>query len=400
MCDAFADALAADNHGEFIHNAVAHSQAGENTATTAIDSDEETKMINEEYDAAAQCAEPGTTLPMLAPQGSKRQRLSAKEQSQLNGPPAKKPWRRRVNPLLQLKFSPLKESNGCPIRSIFVPRKKGEQEAIPLWPQYHASWKTADFDKHSWLVVSNQSRWFYHLVNAVTNRCVRDVAQDLFNAVRTEFSACLTKARGSLGDQDSQSCDSDSDTAELNPRLNINKQAAAVVLVIGGYSVFCINHRKQMLIAVDDDSVEFIRHWLLPLAQQSARCIGTTAPVQPVEPACATKLGGFQFSANPTPNIRGKITWNPAKHAWKLLAQKPNPKMLPLRIFAINPELPATEYLAAKSLEYRLAIEAWNTCDRSSRHRIKPPTVLLEEGVTTSGSQPSSGDSEASLGDC
>ena len=268
MLDPFANALGDDTDIDFDSSGsdVAPSQVADtrqNNGNIVIECDELEHDPME--DCVMQCVDAEKAQSKVNPSAkcSKRKWLSAKETPK--GLSAVSKLRRRVNPSQQIKHTPLKESTGCEIRCIFVPRKKGEQEAIPLWPQYTVAWKGADFEGYTWLILSNYSRWLHNLVNATTNKCVRNVAQHMFSVARSEFSACLAKARGS-GDQDSQTLDSDSEGEETASLKHSSKNDAALTVVIGGYPVFCINTKKQIFISVDNEAVEFIRHWLLPLA--------------------------------------------------------------------------------------------------------------------------------------
>ena len=73
----------------------------------------------------------------------------------------------------------------------FVPRfqkkskKNSEVEAIPLWPQYTASWRTAQFQEQKWLVVSSQTRWLQLLVTASVRMSIRDVVARLCELAKT-----------------------------------------------------------------------------------------------------------------------------------------------------------------------------------------------------------------------
>ena len=401
MLDPFADALGDDIHSDFVSTGsdVALSPDG-NTVQIVIDCEEpdldkieEAAMQGVESSAEEptllESSAQGRAKPKVAPQPKKRGLLAAQQKNS----------RRKMDPTLQLKLTPVQAANGSDIRCIFVPQKKDGLEAIPLWPQFKADWRGARLGETTWLSVSTQSRWVYLMVNAITPKCVRDVCQHMFVAARSEFSACVTRARSqtkSVIQDESQNVDSDSDSdADMQ---HVHKDAAALNVDIGGYTVKCINTKRQILISVDDASVKFIRHWLLPLAQKSVlSAVEKKSPLAVAKPLTEAVVG-FQFSANPMPNLSGKVTWNPANHAWRVKANKPCMKIE--GSFEVDKFLSADAYHKVKSLEYRKAVDAWNKCDGSKRHRIKVATVLLEDhGETsehlleeTSGSQPSSED--------
>ena len=153
--------------------------------------------------------------------------------------------------------------------------------------------------------------------------------------------------------------------------------------MIGGYDLICINTRKQIVFKVDEVATEFIRHWVLPLAMRTAHSQVKPEPplAQPSAEKPAEELTtapGFHFSANPTPNILGKLSWIPTAHAWRVKILKPLAE-LPAEGFEVDPALPSNEYLKEKLLAYQRAASAWNECDGSARHRIKLPKVLFAE---------------------
>ena len=312
----------------------------------------------------------------VAQQGSKRKRLPAKA-----APPKRKS--RKMNPNHRLRTIPIEEKNGSNIRCIFVPRSKGQQEAVPLWPQYKVQWKDADFKDDTWLVLSNYERWVMLIVNAITNKSVRQVAQDIFCTAACEFKACLTQARGGSTD-----ADSDDESVEATSLKNVNRQAS-ISIKVGGFSLICINYKKQILIRVDDESVVFIRHWFLPLATQAA--LSQAAKPLPVKQVASKTAAapdvpkGFSFRANPTPTILGKVLWSPVAHAFKVRLLKPRKKCK--EEFPINPRLDGAAYAKAKAEAYRRAVDAWNECDGSKRYRIKVSQALLDDRVPTPGPQ-------------
>ena len=87
------------------------------------------------------------------------------------------------------------------------------------------------------------------------------------------------------------------------------------------------------------------------------------------------KAQEFKFIADPTPNLAGKVLWLPHKHVFKVLAQKVKKDVDDH--FVVDSSVDADTYLQLKWLAYKNAIDAWNECDGSQRHRIKTPTQLI-----------------------
>lgn len=372
MQDPFADALGDDNDGEFDITGPEMLQL----AADALWADEGYGSVG-----APLGADP-LDPRRVGPLDLKRQRLSAQKKGI-----------RRLFPRKQLKLQAVKECNGSAIRCIFVPRNQGKQEAIPLWPQYKAQWKDANFKSATWLAVSNLSRWVQQVIKVISScSSTQRIAQHMFSAVRAEFKACLRVANGQEHEDATslrQSTDHEDSDSESTALLRLEKKDAAVTVAIAGYSLLCMNTSRQMLVAVDDAAVDWIRHWLVPLAKRSASNIGAKASkaVKKHASKIETHCPGFKFIADPTPNINGKISWNPKAHAWNVVVLKP--RMMPFPSFAVDPALPDAQYLIAKSMEYRRAIYFWNKCEGGKRFRIKLQSLLRNEKGNTSGSQPS-----------
>ena len=87
----------------------------------------------------------------------------------------------------------------------------------------------------------------------------------------------------------------------------------------------CLNTSRQLVVAVDDAAVHWIRNWLVPLAQQSERSLGAKASHAKKDAEFKRDIfcPNFAFSVDPTPNIKDKITWNPEASAWDISVRKP-----------------------------------------------------------------------------
>ena len=375
MYDPFAALLGDDSDDDFDASArkTAHSQGsinGQDLAIVIDDGDSEHASFDE---AAMQDAGPLCAESLVAPKGAQGQRLNVK-------PASFKRKRRCMDPKQKLTLTPIQETNGSSVVCVFASRTKNSEEAIPLWPQYSVTWKGADLNDSTWLVLSNYERWVLRCVDAVTNRCVRKVAADTLVATRREFMACLAKTRVA---QDLPSADTDDEVEDANSSRRFCKRVAAIELVIGGYSLVCLNTQKQIVIKVDDVAPEFIRHWFMPLAMKTAHSQVTPKPSPPQPPvkkvaAEPITAASFQFSANPTPNVQGKVLWSPLAHAWQVRIHKPV-ATLPAKSFNVDPHLKRDEYLKEKSKAYKRAADVWNDFDGSQRLRIKLPTVFLAE---------------------
>ena len=327
--------------------------------------------VSEPLDASESCiarvegaAMHGAATPKLAPL---KRTMSASTSSS-----SVKKTKRQVDPNTKMRLKLCKEYCGVDIKCVFVPRKKGEQEAIPLWPQFTAKWRDADFGDTQWLSISTQCRWVKNMVNATTNGPhSRKLCEHLLKTTLDEFSACLTRARAVAASDNKKPnvvVDSDSesgcDDIQIKSVSSRSCKSAALHVTIGGYVLLCMNTKKQFLIAVNAVAVDFIRHWMLPLvllpvvaAPEKPKLIAPVAP------------DGFQFSACRCPTITGKVFWKPDKHMWKIRVLKPKTQIE--TTFKVDATLPADEYALKKESLYREAVTAWNNCDGSKRFRIK-----------------------------
>ena len=360
MQDLFSDAL-----GEDEVEPVQSATSAPSQATAAS-----TELIDVTDDDVGEAVAPPTPQPLPGKRLPATDPVSATTRR-------KRPHRRTLN------LTEVDAANGDTIVCIFVPVKKNTA-AVPLWPQYVATWKDADFNGTKWIILSNYERWVQLLVDAVTTRSVRTVAKALLNAARGEINACITKARSALGQGGDPFSDSEDD-CEGKPAAGRGKTdgrgkttAAAIDIIVGGFTVRCMNSKRQILLKVDERTTAFVVGWVVPLARELAL---SQASVDDATDTSATtdsppKMAAFHFTGSPTPTIRDKVIWNPMEHRWALKADKPK-GAVPVQELAVNPSLGADDYNAGKALAYGRAVEAWNRLDGSKRHRIHmaPPSV-------------------------
>ena len=262
------------------------------------------------------------------------------------------------------------------VRCIFV-EHANSMVPVPLWSQYIASWRDADFGDSKWIVVSNYERWVMQVVDTVTSKSVRQVAKAVTDKVKTEFATCLAKARRSPHhDNNPFKDDTDDDEAVSNTPTRADQ--AVLEIDIGGFKVRCMNHALRMVMEMDDAAAKFISDWFVPLVRQVARSQGQE-PSSPETDAndSPESLAEFHFSVSATPNLRDKVQWNPLQHSWEILVKKPTrAAAVSNPAFVVDPELSPVDYEEAKVASYHRAIAAWNSIDGTKRHRI--PVALSQ----------------------
>ena len=142
-----------------------------------------------------------------------------------------------------------------------------------------------------------------------------------------------------------------------------------------------------MALKVDAAIVQFVSGWLLPLLRQVAEDKVFTPVVAPSQDS-PHESHDFHLTKCLTPNIRDKVCWCPQTDTWKVYIKNPTKVPCPtsdvdaLPKFSVNPDVDALAYGKEKVKQYWLAVENWNKCDNSKRHRI-PKRCLEVFGLPT-----------------
>ena len=165
-------------------------------------------------------------------------------------------------------------------------------------------------------------------------------------------------------------------------------------LDIGGYPISCLNFKKRIVIAVDDECVTFVHNGIMPFAEQSSRSwlLNTgkrdtnstnsrlEKGVQPSEKSGSqTSYVSTSYTSkeNLTPNSRDKVTWHPEIRTWKVLATTKHKDVEYTRGFVVE-ALKEDEFRQRKIEKYLLAVDEWNQQDKSKRHRIEVPSLVRD----------------------
>ena len=250
-----------------------------------------------------------------------------------------------------------------------------DQVSVPLWCQYDATWRDVNFAGAKWVIVSNYESWVMDLVDAITNKSVRDVARGFVGLFRKHFQKALSQVRKAnrlenpLSDSDSENA-----TAPSQVVRTYELTSAVVELTLAEFTVTVLNSSRRMALKVDEAAVKFVTGWIVPLI----RLCATRKPDSQVLEAPSTSPShghpsSFCLRDDPTPNIRDKVCWNPTEHKWKVFLKSPKGR-LP-ESFAVDPNLDAQTYEQQKVASYWRAVDAWNRLDDSKRIRI--PTTRI-----------------------
>ena len=279
--------------------------------------------------------------------------------------------RRHQNPKNSLQLECIEFKDGDHVPCVFV--KTGQRQIpVPLWRQYRASWRDIDFGTATWVLVSNYESWVMDLVDAITNKSVRDVAKTFADLFRKQFHAAMAAARMTqnlLENPLDSDDDSPGNTAPRQGRDCADVRSVVVEITLGDYTVTVLNSRRKMTLKIDETAVKFVTGFVLPLIRM---CATRKAPSQGISaPSAASSqddLGLFRLPEDPTPNVRDKVVWSPMSHKWNVLLRKPTDKLA--EHFSADSTQDAQTYEMQKVEAYWRAVEAWNRLDSSSRLRI------------------------------
>jgi hypothetical protein len=322
----------------------------------------------------------------------KRQRMSAE---------ATPAVRRKFDASKSLNLTPIPEKDGSNIKTVFVPVKNSFL-ALPLWPQFVAAWRGANFGKRTWVVLSSQSKWFSQMILTAIPKAKRETVTSMFQLAKQEFNLSLSKQRrvvsnlkSTAGDMNrllaedgDDSSESSDDGEDRFKHKSTDDTQSMVHLTIGEYTVECMNTQKQIVLSVNDDTVAFIRHWLLPLALKYA------TDVRPIMNMVRTKSqSSFEQTDSQTseeskaknlvPKWQHKVIWCPSKMAWLVKAKNVAKNMKHVKEFPVDTALRGTDWRQARLSQFRLAVAEWNNSDASKRERIE-----LAEGCADMEDQP------------
>ena len=202
---------------------------------------------------------------------------------------AKTTMRQRA-PRADLHLIPVEAKDGMDLPCVFIPRgeKKSQDDlrAVALWPQYRVEWRSKDFAPITWLVLSNYEPWVESLVHHMTNICKKTVASVMFQKVRQLFRENITKHRGIQvpnkeddGSQPSDVLDSDIEDGQVSL-----KNISLIEVQFGTQSVYVLNFLRKIILCAEDQTVEFIRNWLVPLAKETILLVAAQRNNEPTPP--------------------------------------------------------------------------------------------------------------------
>ena len=294
-------------------------------------------------------------------------------------PPPHQPKKRNVDMEKLLAIAPVKPSVSTLVQCVFVtPHTAHAKQAtelqvpIPLWCQYSVSKGKTKFQDDKFLSVSTDEHWLVRLVDSLTNQSVRTLAKKFVDSFRREFNAAVEIARTPRAIAGFE-FEENPVEEKAKPRFKSNELPSIITVEILERTLVVVNSKQRILLKLDDATQNFISSVMVPVLREM---IEETGEVSTSEMECSpdTKSNpcAFQLGANHTPNLRGKVIWNVAQHAWGITVKKP--LAVPRRCFAVDPGLDAAEFAEQKVAMYWEAVNQWNRCDGSKRFRVPVPS--------------------------
>ena len=153
-----------------------------------------------------------------------------------------------------------------------------------------------------------------------------------------------------------------------------------------GHLITIVNHGGVLIVQLNDHGRRFLQDVVVRTVHNSRVFGGEEAATDDV-----VERSSFSFNGHATPDIRGKITWNPVRNGWKLCCLAPvlqrwkatfNPYGDECGRSLLVPEnLEREEHLAAKKESYDRAIKAWNVYHlgvANARQISEPMPIAME----------------------
>ena len=321
--------------------------------------------------------------------------------------------------------SPDSDPGGCRCMTVFVTPASGEAQRqqqstrtpkrhrvdprvpICIWPQYAVKGCDGRF-----AIVCPNEPWVAAMLRTMRYRKVgddtRSLVKALWAAIRVMTRKGLQNTKPSLAKsapgedepaEDSSDEDASSSRVGRTRYTTSGYHLSRVFLMatrIASHHVSIVNYGKQLILKLDDNGFQFINDVVVNLIQRLSDGIGESAAKEH-----STGEAGFRFDDS-TPNVRGKVVWDPNENAWKVTAtvrgtwvvRYTDAKGASLRVPDTKS---AGDFLAAKTSAYGRALAAWNDLDTSKRQRITLPVKIElpssnNTSNSTDGSQHDTGD--------
>ena len=262
---------------------------------------------------------------------------------------------------------------------------KGNKVPITLWPQYRLSGVDGTF-----LLVSASELWLEKMITFL--RCKGEENKTLKRATTNVMYQIKRLWKTLLGA--SFNCDDTEDVDEDDLKQGCKRRTWSgfhftdVVLLQKSWGTTkptLVNTGVVMVLLLDAEGIKFIREVIVGMIEQ----ISLEAPDSRIENE--TTPGATWSFENDTPNIRGKVVWDPNWDSWKLCHKNKDPTFVdylgkPLTVLH-GPGDDDVAYKKKKAEAYHRAITSWNYARRSlpksKQHLIPEVTLSFPKPATS-----------------
>jgi hypothetical protein len=272
-----------------------------------------------------------------------------------------------------------------------------EYTPITVWPQY-----TVEGIEGTFVVCSPSEMWMDVLLHtlrpktttSISAKAMRSLVRGLQTAMRTVLRSGLQQHRkdGQHADDAESSDDGMGAKKRVKPRNFSGFKLDKVFLIkinVAGAPLTIVNYGMHLIVQVDDDAMHFMRSCIPDIIRK----LSVSDAPDEIVPTPSTPDTGFKFDDD-TPNIRGKIVWEPDRNGWRVTMTRDASTCTTFKeqsgASLIVPDgLTAYDHDNAKRTAYTRAIATWNAMDQSKRHRIQAPVKITLNTSTGSPSTPS-----------
>ena len=261
-------------------------------------------------------------------------------------------------------------------------KKKDARHVVPIWPLYQVadSRVSADTSMGPWIVLGHKEAWFTGLVSKVLshskdapqgkNKHRAQVVSQFLKRTGIDEALAAARMHGAIAGSDDEK---DNDEADKGTRMAW-KATPVLRAVVLGHTVTIANSLRPKVLLLDRAARALIEDSWVPLVHTIMIEWKTKMPLLGhIEPA------PFHFVASPCANHLGKVVWCPVKNGWKITTKTKGAVPVPMfetpngTNLCVNQDLSADQQAEEKTRLYRIAVEAWNELDKSTRPRVPIP---------------------------
>jgi len=263
-----------------------------------------------------------------------------------------------------------------------------------------------------WLNLGSTQPWLKELASLLAKGHARTSITQLTQSLNLAWTDSLRLARKHAGEKvaskdfgdDSDAEGPSDDENNLSPlRRAAFKHCPMLDMDLRGHTLTVLNSQRPRVVLLNKGAFKFLQDIVV---DHFIKFIDE-APSQPSlenAPSVVARPAQFHFPASAFPNKRGKVTWMPEQHTWKLCVTKSEGPVDPFKdhqqgSLRVDPSLPADEYIGKKAEAYARACAAWNILDKSTKDRIS--TVGTEHvsgsSATSSATYGSENDSQETI---